>query len=259
MNGPATQSAPSLRLRLARRIIRRVIRQAARRGLANSLLTYSDGTQTRWLDPEIARFLDEMDGEVCRLRTQAGFGALPGLGNRVMVELAVWSTAADRSLRYLGLTPESARCVVADLGWDVYRRMLRLSSLPVRLVTRDPGRRLRWTIRTLLVFPFNAPGAPGYAVETRRDGDDILTYFTCCPPQSFVRRLAETEGDPDTLEAFRQSWCTYDWPGADLIAGDGERGHYRRHRTLSHGDAMCDMCWVARSQRQENSRHARST
>jgi len=157
------------------------------------------------------------------------------------------------------VTPKTAHRVVADLGWDVYRRMLRLSSLPARLVTRDPGRRLRWTIRALLVFPFHAPGAPGYAVETWRDGDDILTHFTCCPPQSFVRRVAETEDDPDTLEAFRQSWCTYDWPGADLIAGDGKRSHYRRRRTLSHGDTMCDMCWAARSQGRGSSPHARKT
>lgn len=152
MNGPATQSVPSLRLRLARRIIRRVIRQAARKGLANALLTYADGTRTRWLDPEIERFLEAMDGEVRRLTARADFGAFPGLGNRVMVELAVWSTAADRSMRHLGVTPETARRVVADLGWDVYRPMLRLSSLPARLVTRDPGRRLRWTIRALLFF-----------------------------------------------------------------------------------------------------------
>lgn len=252
MTRTTLEHAPSFVLRLARRIIRRLIRQAARRGLANSLLTTVDGTQIRWLDPEIARFLEEMDGEARHLRTHADFGALPGLGNKVMVELAVWSTAADRSLRHLGVTPEAARHLVADLGWDVYRRMLRLSSLSARLVTRDPGRRLRWTIRTLLVFPFNAPGAPGYAVETRREGDDLLTHFTCCPPQSFVRLVAETEDDPDTLETFRQSWCTYDWPGADLIAGDAKRGHYRRHRTLSHGDAVCDMCWKARPQRTAN-------
>ncbi|RBI72285.1 hypothetical protein DQW77_11040 [Roseovarius sp. TE539] len=256
MNGPATQSVPSLRLLLARRIIRLVTRRAARKGLANNLLTFADGIQTRWLDPEIARFLEAMDSEVPRLRARADFDALPGFGNRVMVEFAVWTTAADRSLRHLGVKPETARAVVADLGWDVYRRMLRLSSLPARLVTRDPGRRLRWTIRALLYFPFNGPGAPGYAVETRRDGDNILTHFTCCPPQSFARRLADIDDDPDTLEAFRQSWCTYDWPGADLIAGDGVRGHYRRRRTLSHGDDVCDMCWAARSQRHETAPHA---
>ena len=48
-------------------------------------------------------------------------------------------------------------------------------------------------------------------------------------------------------EAFYQSWCLYDWPAADLLAGarvhDGT--HYRRPHTLSRGDAVCDMCWSA--------------
>ena len=74
MKRPATQTAPSLRLRLARRIVRRVVRYAASRELSNSLLTYANGTQTRWLDPEIARFLEAMDSEVRRLRTKADFG-----------------------------------------------------------------------------------------------------------------------------------------------------------------------------------------
>ncbi|HCX66190.1 MAG TPA: hypothetical protein DHK64_01265 [Rhodobiaceae bacterium] len=164
-----------------------------------------------------------------------------------MVELAVYTAACDRTLRRHGIAPASSREAVADLGWNVYRRMLAITSLPVRLVTRDPGRRLRWTIHMLLRFPFDAPGAPGCAVETWTEREDLFTHFTHCPPQSYVRRLSEETEDPDALEAFRQSWCLYDWPGADIIADAGERGHYRRRRTLSHGDAVCDMCWMARA------------
>lgn len=239
---------PSLRLRLARRILRGIVTRTARSELNGRLLVFSDGSRRRWLGPEIAQFVAAMETEARALRLKAEFGALPGLGNQVMVELAVWTAAADRSMRQLGVAPEASRGVVADLGWRVYRRMLGLTSLPVRMITRDPGRRVRWTIRALLVFPFHAPGAPGYEVKTQRAGDDIETHFTCCPPQSFVRQLAEDMDDPDMLEAFRQSWCTYDWPGADLIAGDGKRGHYHRARTLSHGDPVCDMCWKARAQ-----------
>lgn len=41
---------------------------------------------------------------------------------------------------------------------------------------------------------------------------------------------ATKRGDADALESFRQSWCLCDWPGPDLIAGDGPRGHSRRPR-----------------------------
>lgn len=201
----------------------------------------------RWLVPEIAGFLDGLDAEAAELRTGARLETLPDYGNRLMVELAVYTSACDRLLRRNGVAPASAREVLADLGWDVYRRMLALASLPARLATRDPGRRLRWTIRLLLRFPFSAPGAPGYAVETRIEGEDILTHFTHCPPQTYVRRLSVETGDSHALEAFRASWCRYDWPGADLIAADGQRGHYSRRLTLSHGDPVCDMCWAARA------------
>lgn len=241
----------SLRWRMTRYGLRRVVRKEAKRILTSRTLADAKGRQFRWLDHEINRFIADVEADVESLRPEARLETLPSFGNRLMVELAIYTVAADRVLRRSSLPPELSAQIVSDLGWDIYRRLLRLSSAPVRLLTRDPGRRLRWTIGMLLWFPFNAPGAPGYAVASRRDGDDILTHFTHCPPQSFARHLAEQKDDPNVLETFRQSWCTYDWPGADLIAGDGHRGHYRRPQTLSHGDSVCDMCWAARAHGRE--------
>lgn len=241
----------SFRLWLARRLIGRIVVRTARRGLAMRGLRDTEGHEVRWLAPEIEAFVVAMTEEAVRLRPHALQAELPTFGSQLMVEMAIWTMAADRSLRACAIVPETARQVVADLGWDIYRRMLALSALPARLLTRDSGRRLRWTIRALLVFPFAPSGAPGYAVRVSRDGDDLLTHFTHCPPQSFVRRMAWAEDDADSLETFRQSWCRYDWPGADVVAGDGERGHYRRRRTLSHGDPVCDMCWIARAGRNQ--------
>lgn len=238
---------PPLKWRLIRALLGRVVAGAARRVLVNRGLTNTGGNDVRWLRGDVERFIDAAEADAAALRPGAELETLPSVGNRLMVELAIYTTACDRALRRAGIAPASARGALADLGWDVYRRMLSLTSLPVRLITRDPGRRLRWTIRMLLYFPFNAPGPPGYAVETRTEGEDLLTHWSHCPPQSYVRRLSQETGDPDALEAFRASWCLYDWPGADLIAGDGHRGHYRRRRTLSHGDPVCDMCWIARA------------
>jgi hypothetical protein len=232
--------------RLVRRILSWIFAGAARHILTNRALTDTDERTMRWLRPEIDRFLAALETEAAALRPGARLETLPSFGNRLMVELAVYTAASDRVLRRSGVAPASARQAIADLGWDVYRRMLSLTSFSIRLTTRDPGRRLQRTIRLLLRFPFNAPGAPGYAVDTWTEGNDIFTYFTHCPPQTFVRRLSEEAGDPDVLEAFRTSWCLYDWPGADDIARDGKRGHYRRRQTLSHGDPVCDMCWLGR-------------
>jgi len=192
---------------------------------------------------DLTTFMARLDKDADAIRPYAEFEKLPSFGNRLMVELAAYTAAAHIALRAEGLPEYEARVAVADTGWEIYRKMLGWAALPARVMTRDPGRRLRWTIRLLLKFPFGATGAPGYAVRAWRDGDDIQTHFTHCPPQSFVRRLSEAKDDPAILEAFFDSWCRYDWPGADLIAGDGERGHYARAHTLSRGDSVCDMCW----------------
>ncbi|MEO7276511.1 MAG: hypothetical protein ABIW33_00625 [Sphingomicrobium sp.] len=57
-----------------------------------------------------------------------------------------------------------------------------------------------------------AESSPGYAVEVKREGQDILTYWTHCPPQSFVRRLIAEDEDLGDLDAFYESWWLYDCP-----------------------------------------------
>lgn len=235
----------SLKWRLTRRMLGHMVFKAVHRVLVNRTLTGTDDRSLRWLSPEVHRFVAAVQKDVETLRPNARLDTLPSFGNRLMVELAIYTVACDRVLRRMGIASASARGAVADLCWDVYRRMLLLTSLPVRLVTRNPGQRLQWTIGMLLHFPFSAPGPPGYEVETWVEGDDLLTFFSHCPPQTYVRRLSEESADPEVLESFRASWCLYDWPGADLIAADGRRGHYRRRRTLSAGDSVCDMCWMA--------------
>ncbi|MDD9922390.1 MAG: hypothetical protein OXQ92_08970 [Boseongicola sp.] len=203
----------------------------------------SDATgHHRHLPVEIGRIVDAVEPMAVRLRWTASLQDLPSFGNRLMVELAIFTTAAYRVLLDAGFSVENARSVVSDTGWIVYSAMLRLTSLPFRWTSRDPAKRLRRTIQTLLRFPFDASGAPGYAVKTRPTEKGIETHFTHCPPQSFVRSLI-VHDDRGDLEAFKHSWCRYDWPGADLIADDGRRGHYWRPHTLSHGDSVCDMCW----------------
>lgn len=247
-----TSGKDQLQWRIARWVLWRFIQNAAQRVLLDRSLRNKTSQETRWLQSDISSFLSEVAPEVARLRPLAQLGALPDFGSRLMVELAIYTVAADRTLRDRDLDHASVRDGLADIGWSVYRRLLSLSSLPARLVRRDAGKRLRWSIRGLLMFPFRPIGAPGYAAEVFREGGDIHTHFTHCPPQSFARRIADETGDPKALAGFANSWCKYDWPGADLIAADGHRGHYIRRRTLSAGDLVCDMCWVAKARRETN-------
>jgi len=232
---------------LFRALMLRVLARAAMKTLIARQMTMRDGSVQRWPKPKISAYIRDLPRVADQVRKSAALDDLPTRGSRLMVELSVLTIAAYRLMLTRDVQPADARRAVADVGWRVYALGLRLTSLPFRLSSRDPGKRLRRTLRVMLRFPFNGAGAPGYEVVAEEKGDDFLTHFTHCPPQSFVRRLVAEQGDQGDLEAFIESWCQYDWPGADVIAADGKPGHYLRRKTLSNGDNVCDMCWKASS------------
>lgn len=201
-------------------------------------------------DPAARRFT-RSDGGRIRDRTLdwyellmpvADLERIPTRGNRLNVRLAVMTMALYRALLDEGVEPDRAAALVGDAGWIAYEAGAWPFVLLARLRHRDPHRRLVFALRVLLHFPFSAPGHPGYEVKTEDTGDAFLTTWTSCPPQTFVRDLVEMHGDHGELEAFRRSWCAYDWQFNDLL-GEG-RGDYRRPHTLSEDDDCCDMRWA---------------
>ncbi len=247
---PSRPSAKGrLRIRLLvgylRLVYRPIVRGAARAALEGREVERGVPQQGRWLRSDVNCFLRAVWKEVDALLPEARLDELPTIGNRHNVFLAVITTAAYRKLREAGVGGPYARELIGDVGWKVYARMLGIVSAPFRLITRDRQRRMALTLRALMIFPFSAPGAPGYEVRAWASAEGFHTHWTHCPPEAFARRLS-AEHRTDDLEAFYHSWCLYDWAAADMLVGDGRRGHYTRPKTLSRGDAVCDMCWFAR-------------
>jgi hypothetical protein len=228
-------------------VARYLVRRAARQALQGRLLDPHEPGRGRWLRADVRAFLEATWRRVDDLLPAACLERLPTYGNRLNVFMAIVTTAAYREMLDRGVSREYATTLVADVGWKIYAWMLTASATPARVLTRSPRRRLEWTLKLLMRFPFSAPGKPGYEVKAWRQGEAFFTHWTHCPPQAFVRSLVEAEEDRGELEAFYRTWCLYDWAGADLLAGDGGNGHYERPHTMSRGDAVCDMCWWARS------------
>lgn len=199
----------------------------------------------RWLRRDVKAFREATWRRVDDLLPAAQLEGLPTFGNRLNVFVAVVTTAAYQELLDRGVAHGYAATLVADVGWKIYAWMLFASALPACILTRSRQRRLELTLKLLMRFPFSAPGRPGYEVETWTEGETVYTHWTHCPPQAFVRALVEAGDDRGELDAFYRSWCLYDWAGADLLVGDGARGHYERPHTMSRGDDVCDMCWRA--------------
>lgn len=228
-------------------IIRFMISRATYKVVLERTLIMKNGAELRWLKIDIDSFLFGLEPVAARMRDN--YPTLNDLkfGNRLLVELTIFTIASFQRLCQLGVNPDCAKEVTADVGWNIYRQLISTYSLPFRLATRNPQRRLSWTVKLLLQFPFSPNEPNGYAVNTWTENGNTFTHFTRCPPQTFVRSISESENDSSLLDAFYQSWCQYDWPGADIIAGDKHRGHYRRTQTLSRGDKCCDMCWMGKA------------
>ncbi len=236
----------SLFFSILRLIYQPLIRRAARQILQGRFVDPATPEKGRWLRHDVNVYVEAVWERVGGLLPKARLKELPSYGNRHNVFLAVITTAAYQILIDRGVERRYAMTLTGDVGWKIYSLMLTAVALPFRASTRDPDKRMSRILRALMIFPFSAPGAPGYEVRAWPEDGRFLTHWTHCPPQTFVRRLVEEGTDQGELDAFYQSWCLFDWPGADLLANDGERGHYTRSQTMSRGDAVCDMCWRSR-------------
>ncbi len=226
-------------------VYRPLIRIAARQILQGRQLNPDQPEDGRWLRRDVGAYVEAVWDRVGALLPKAHLDQLPTYGNRHNVFLAVVTTAAYQELLDRGVERRYAATLTGDVGWKIYSWMLTVSALPFRMTTRDPPKRIERVLRALMVFPFSAPGAPGYEVQAWSEGDRFFTQWTHCPPQAFVRRLVEEDGCANgELDAFYLSWCLYDWAAADIVAGDGTTGgHYTRPHAMSKGDPVCDMCW----------------
>ena len=242
-----TAAARNTLERVLARLLRGIVRRAARQTLQGRRISRSDPAAGRFLGPDVDVFLADMWRRVAAILASSSYVGAPTLGNRCNVFLAVLTVAAYHALIAAGIERAYACELFADVGWKVYERMIRIPLSFGRVVTRDRQRRIDVVLRSLMRFPFSAPGRPGYEVTTRSINGCLHTDWSCCAPFGFVERYVAENGDRGEADAFYQSWCLYDWPAADLLAGAGpfERGHYARRHTLSRGDGVCDMRWSA--------------
>jgi hypothetical protein len=247
--GSDASRAARLTIHLLILLYRPVVRRAARAALEGRRRDPARPEAGRFLRADVDAFLKDVWERVGVVLREEDLGKIPTVGNRHNVFLGALTIAAYHALTARGIERQYAMQLFADVGWKVYERMLGSVFFFARLRTRDPQRRMDFVLETLMRFPFSAPGEPGYDVRAWAETDRFHTHWTYCAPLGFVERYVERHGDGGELEAFHQSWCLYDWPAADVLAGGraGEHGHYHRPHTLSRGDAVCDMCWSASS------------
>jgi len=237
----------SLTLRVFARLYRPFIRRAARHALHGRRIDPARPAAGRFLRADVTAFLDDVWCRVPVIMAGEDFTAIPTTGNKNNVFLAGVTIAAYHALLDRGIGRRYAMELFADVGWKLYETMVKVPFLFAGATASDPQRRMDRVLRWLMRFPFSAPGRPGYEVKAWAEPGRFNTYWTYCAPLGFVQRYVQAHGDRGEVDAFYRSWCLYDWPFADILAGGkaGDRDHYERPHTLSLGDSACDMCWHA--------------
>jgi hypothetical protein len=228
------------------RLLKRVVRKAAYQVLMGRLVERGRPERGRFLRHDVDAILDQSWRNLAELLPEAELDQVPTVGNRQNVLLAAMTVASFHAFLKAGIEKEYAIELFADIGWKVYIKPLPLPKLIARLLTRAQ-KQVNLMLRMFMVFPFSTPGRPGYECKAWTEPDRFRTSWTHCPPYAFIRRYVEAHGDSGELEAFRKSWCWYDWPLTHVMVDGGYqvRGHYERPKTLSAGDEVCDMRWHA--------------
>lgn len=228
--------------------LRGVFKQAAYQVVEGRMIVRDRPEKGRFLRHHVDNILKLTWHNLDEMLPVAQLDKLPSIGNGQNVYLAVATMAAYHAFLEADIEKDYAIELLADLGWKVYTKMIGLPRFIARLVSRDPQKQINFILRLLMIYPFSAPGRPGYEVKAWAESDRFCTYWTHCPPFAFVKQLIERNGDGGEVEAFNKSWCWYDWAAtyAMVAGGHNKLGYYVRTHTLSAGDDVCDMEWYAK-------------
>lgn len=227
-------------MRLLFWLLKRAFRRSIRSRVTGRWRNPGRPEEGRFTGADVDRIVKSAWQELDSLLPAARLERYPRQGTRLNAFLSVATLAVYRAVRRAGIEKGHAIGLVADAGWSVYHHMIRIPRFPARLLRRTPQGRIDFVIRAFLRFPFAPPadsGAAGYRVEAWKDEAGMHTHWTRCPPLEVFREL----GGADELDAFRGTWCAFDYPAAEAMAAGGL---FIRPHVLSRGDTVCDMTWT---------------
>lgn len=198
-------------------------RVAAGRALAGRNRSRTDPTAGRFTRADVAGIVDDafrrFDDRV------PGFPAEPTAGSRQNVALAALTLALLEALQHVGVERGYAIELTADTCWRFYRRWGQVTTVLAHLVSRDPARRLRWSVNAFLTYPF---GRPGYRFDDVAEPSGRSLNMLRCPVADYLRR----HGAADLAAG---SWCELDYALADMW-----QSTLHRTGTLAAGARCCD-------------------
>lgn len=217
---------------LFRLLFRPAVRGAAMRAILGRNRIRGAQSAGRFTRADIRALLAESwvryEAHAAEIPHERSAGARLWLLNGALIIGAI-QAAIDR-----GVERDYAIELVGDAAWIIYRRFMAVPDAIVRLVTRDPARRLARDTRLIMdVFPFGPGSYCKRWIDSDRGGVFLVTR---CPYQELHHKLLSPE---DARDFCQGTACNLDYPLAEMWGG-----HLERSQTLVGGGKYCDFRYV---------------
>jgi len=200
-----------------------IVRRVACRAIAGRNRSRSDPVAGRFTRTQVSGIVNR--GFELFDRSVPDLPSEPTLGSRQNVLLAALTVSFLEALEADGVERGYAIELTGDVCWRFYRQWGQGTRAATRVITRDPGRRLRLSVNAFLTFPF---GRPGYQFDDVPQPDGRSLDMQRCP-------VADYLGSRGAADLCAGSWCNLDYALAEMWGGTLERS-----TTLVTGASCCD-------------------
>jgi len=191
--------------------------------------------------PEQGRFTDKDAIAISKSTVRLIRQLLPTMpkqktfGGTQMVRGAVGGVAIYRALRDFGIEKAYAIELGGDIGYQFYKMKIGPFRRVARLFARNPSKQMDLMQRLIIKLALESPD---YEVVVCNPPSGLEYDILRCPMYEYYKTLGAEE-----MEFFQKNICTFDWPIAEYCV---KGGSYKRTKTLSHGEEMCDQKWLAK-------------
>lgn len=155
-------------------------------------------------------------------------------GGQQMVRGAVGGVAIYRALREFGIEKAYAIELGGDIGYQFYKLNIDPFKRVARLFARNPSKQMDLMQRLIIKIVLQSPD---YDIVIRNPPSGYEIDVLRCPMYEYFKKFG-----PEEIEFFQKTLCTFDWPVAEYCV---KGGSFKRTKTLSYGDEMCDQKWLA--------------
>lgn len=140
----------------------------------------------------------------------------PTLGAKNNVRFACMALSLYRALLAEGVENDYALLLVNDTLWLLYKKAGFVARTIARILSRDIKKRIRISVKVLMLFPFSKPGYQFDIVPDEAEENAMAVKWTRCVTIDYLRKY-------DAEEVCLACLCNLDYPLLEYWGGTFDR------------------------------------